>query len=604
MHHRSFSLFALLLSAVSIACTPYGPDLALPESIDLCGMEEIVLANGLSETFEFTVSPADAVFNHDPESSDCQIRLEYDNPADPGRSPSYYSLSSVTSEGDGRYSAVIKDWGYDKKYDDEVLLRINVNDKDVCSPSFRVRYEKEPLFTTISFLKEHNQTAVYQDFTVDVTQVEPALTSPLVSSPMLVASFDSNGAKVYVDGVEQVSGVTVNDFSKPVTYEVKSKVEYSFTVKVVYSGLPVLFVETPGGREVPSKWEDWMTGTSFKLYNPDWTVNHECMTGMRGRGNSTWSYPKKPYAFKFEEKAQVLGMPKHKRWVLLANWMDRTLLRNAVSFNLASRTGLAYTPRGQFVEVYLNGEHKGNYLLCEHIKVDKNRVDIDELDEGETDGGYIMELDSYFDEVNKFRSSWKNLPYMFKDPDEVDSSQFEFIRSYVNNLEASLYDGNRFEKGEYRDYIDVDSFIDWWMVMELTGIWEPNHPKSCYMHKDKGGKLTMGPVWDFDWETYMPMNWFRIKDALYYDRLFQDPYFKAKVKERWNMFESEFRALPEFIASEAERIRGSESMNHVLWPITQVVNKDEHMSFEDAVESMIDAYNAKLEWMDNEIGKM
>jgi len=236
--------------------------------------------------------------------------------------------------------------------------------------------------------------------------------------------------------------------------------------------------------------------------------------------------------------------------------------------------------------------------------VDKNRVDIDELDEGETDGGYIMELDSYFDEVNKFRSSWKNLPYMFKDPDEVDSAQFEFIRSYVNNLEASLYDGNRFAKGEYWDYIDVDSFIDWWMVMELTGIWEPNHPKSCYMHKDKGGKLTMGPVWDFDWETYMPMNWFRIKDALYYDRLFQDPYFKAKVKERWNMFESEFRALPEFIASEAERIRGSESMNHVLWPITQVVNKDEHMSFEDAVESMIDAYNAKLEWMDNEIGKM
>ena len=295
MRNRFFSSIILLTGIISISCAPDGPDAVFPESVDLCGMEEIVLAKGLSESFEFVVTPSDADFDCDVDSPDCQIRLEYDNPADPGRSPSYYSLSSVTPSGEGKYSAVINDWGYDKTYDDKVLVRIMVDDKDVCSPSFRVRYEKEPLFTTLSFLKEHNQTAVYQDFTLDVTEKEPTLSSPLVSSPMLVASFDSNGAKVYVDGVEQVSGVTVNDFSEPVTYTVKSKVEYSFTVKVVYSGLPVLFVETPGGREVPSKWEDWMTGTSFKLYNPDWTVDHECETGMRGRGNSTWSYPKYMY---------------------------------------------------------------------------------------------------------------------------------------------------------------------------------------------------------------------------------------------------------------------------------------------------------------------
>ena len=111
----------------------------------------------------------------------------------------------------------------------------------------------------------------------------------------------------------------------------------------------------------------------------------------------------------------------------------------------------------------------------------------------------------------------------------------------------------------------------------------------------------MGPVWDFDWETYVHMDWFRIKDALYYDRLFQDERFKALVKERWTLLKPGFETLPEYIRIEAGKIRNSESMNHRMWPITQVVNKDESMSFDQAVESMTEAYRSKLEWMDNQI---
>ena len=150
----------------------------------------------------------------------------------------------------------------------------------------------------------------------------------------------------------------------------------------------------------------------------------------------------------------------------------------------------------------------------------------------------------------------------------------------------------------------MESFVDWWLVMELTGIWEPNHPKSTYMHKDKGGRRTMGPVWDFDWETYVHMDWFRIKDALYYGRLFQDERFKALVKERWTLLKPGFETLPEYIRIEAGKIRNSESMNHRMWPITQVVNKDESMSFDQAVESMTEAYRSKLEWMDNQITRL
>ena len=592
-----------------VACQKTDPIIAV-QGIDLTTDATVVFGPGSLEELEFVVTPADADFNFDVSSPDCQIRLGVKgSPATVV--PQNYALESVTpvSEKEGRYKAMIRDKGESSSYDESSLLRVTAtNDAGelytVTSDYFRVYVQKAPIFRTVQFLQENNKTALDSDHIVNVATGNAVLTSPKITSPHLIATFDSRGAKVYVDGVEQISGVTVNDFSKPVTYTVKDRIEYTFTLTVEYSGLPMVFIETAGGKTIPSKWEDWLEGSYVTVYNSDWTVDYEGSTSVRGRGNSTWSYPKKPYALKLDSKAKILGMPKHKRWVLLANWMDRTLLRNRVSFNLAERTDLAYTPRGEFVEVFVNGKHMGNYFLCEQIKVDENRVNIDELDEGEVDGGYLLELDSYYDEAFKFKSAVRNLPYMFKDPDEVSTEQFNFLQGYINNLESALYDNSRFAAGEYEEYMDVASFIDWWFVMELTGIWEPNHPKSCYMHKDKGGRLTAGPVWDFDWETYVPMNWFRIKDALYYGRLFQDPKFKATVKERWAKFSDDFRTLPDFIRSEAEIIRASEKMNHEMWPITQVVNQDEGLSFDDAVARMISAYESKLNWMDREISKL
>ena len=605
---RSILISVITILAALVACQKADPIIAV-QSIDLDQKTTLTFAPGSVEELEFTVTPADADFNFDILSEDCQVRLgQKGSPATVEPEEYIIVAVNVVSKEEGRYKAMIRDEGVSTSYDKYSMLRITATNAagepyTVTSNFFRTYIQKAPIFRTIQFLQENNKTALDSDHIVNISTGNAVLSSPKITSPHLIATFDSRGAKVYVDGVEQISGVTVNDFSKPVTYTVKDKIEYTFTLTLEYSGLPLVFIETAGGKTIPSKWEDWLTGSYVTVYNPDWTVNYEGSTGVRGRGNSTWSYPKKPYALKLDSKAEILGMPKHKRWVLLANWMDRTLLRNRVSFNLAERTDLAYTPRGEFVEVFVNGRHMGNYFLCEQIKVDKNRVNIDELDEGEVDGGYLLELDSYYDETCKFKSSVRNLPYMFKDPDEVSTEQFEFLQGYINNLESALYDDVRFAAREYEEYMDVESFVDWWLVMELTGIWEPNHPKSCYMHKDKGGKLTAGPVWDFDWETYVPMNWFRIKDALYYGRLFQDPKFKTTVKERWEKFNADFRTLPDFIRSEAELIRGSEKMNHEMWPITQVVNQDEGLSFDDAVDRMISAYESKLNWLDREISK-
>lgn len=383
------------------------------------------------------------------------------------------------------------------------------------------------------------------------------------------------------------------------------------------TGLPVVFINTPNNVAITSK-DVWKEGTSISILNPDGSVDYEAEDlSIKGRGNSTWGYPKKPYALKLGSKSEILGMKKHKRWCLLANWMDRTLLRNDIAFYIAKQTGLAWTPSGKYIELILNGEHLGNYYLCEQIKVDKNRMNINEMKSTDLagdalTGGYLMEMDIYFDEVNKFYSSTRNLPYMFKEPDEevLQPEQLTYFQNYINTMESYLYDENWLVNREYADYMDIGSFIDWWFVYELTMNWEPNHPKSSYVYKDKLGKLNAGPVWDFDWQTFIPSaaESFAIKNAIYYGRLFDDPIFVAEVKSRWTSYKTRFDQVPDYIQSVAAIISHSNDVNIAMWPLSAhpsgLVNGDAEMSFDEAVERLTSAYTTKLSWLDNQITNM
>lgn len=387
-------------------------------------------------------------------------------------------------------------------------------------------------------------------------------------------------------------------------------VQYSSELFEITSGeLPVVYLTTPGAQKITSK-DIWVTDCVIQIVTPDGEDDlYLSNASIRGRGNTTWGYAKKPYAIKLDKKSEVLGMPEHKRWVLLANWTDRTLLRNSVAFEIARKTGLEWTPRGTFVEVVLNDTHLGNYYLCEQIKGDKNRVNISELKATDTEeptitGGYIVELDTYFDEINKFRTVRKNLPVNFKEPDEevLNSQQMNYMVNYFNKIEDILYAS---AGGNYQDYLDINSFIDWWLVHELTMNWEPNHPKSSYMHKDRNGKLKAGPVWDFDWETFMPgSNSFKLNKAIWYDKLFEDPAFVATVKIRWNTLKPGFETIIPFIDEQAAYIRKSAIANGNMWPISPGVNGDEKLSFDDAVLRLRKAYEERITTLDRLINAL
>ena len=497
-----------------------------------------------------------------------------------------------------------------------VLLCLFSCKKDPAEPSPVLLKEGTVKVTGV---KVAGVNATFDSATSTFTAVLPAVTD----FTSLGVVFSSEAVVIRAGDKELRDSNTGLDLSSPLTVRfIKNGVYQDYTVQVRNTGLPVVRIETPGRKNITSK-TTWMADAALKVELPDGTVDYEGKMEIRGRGNSTWDwYPKKPYALRLNEKHEILGMPSHKRWVLLANWKDRTLLRNDAAFWLSSHSGLPYTVRGQFVEVVLNGLHVGNYYLCEQIKLNKKRVNVEKMDPMETDpvkitGGYLLEVDTYYDETYKFRfGNLLNIPWMVKEPDDDELSQaaFNYIKNWIQDLETLMKDSNRVLAHEYEEFLDVDTAIDYLIVEELTGnhdfynTWPSPGAHSTYMYKERGGKLYHGPVWDFDYHSFCPDRtnfWAGATQTLFYPRLLKDEKFRSRLFERWDMYKDELKKLPDYIDAQADYIRLSESYNHTMWPILDDINHNEngdtHMTFQESVDRMKKAFLAKWEWMDRNI---
>ena len=391
------------------------------------------------------------------------------------------------------------------------------------------------------------------------------------------------------------------------------------------TGLPVLYLDTQDKQPITSK-EDYVAGSLYIRGNGAFADMDPAACEVRGRGNTTWEWPKKPYLVKLEKKASLLGMPKHKRWVLLANFCDRTLMRNLVSMKVASLTRLAWTPRCESVELVLNGKHMGNYLLIEQVRVDKDRVDIVEMtpEDNEGDavtGGYLLELDFHFDNEIQWRDPHgrshqpgfeNSIPFgiKFPDPEDLTLAQLGYIKGYVYAAAGALYGPNSAdpEKG-YAAYLDVDSFIDYWLVFEVMGNHELGNPGSVFFHKDRGGKLVAGPCWDFDWGvlSYKTSPQARTglinRHAIWYSALFDDPSFRDRVRDRFLELLPQLQTIPAYMDQLQEKLQESARLNFKMWNPAQdasmnggdIINGDENMSFDNAVARLKANYKERLQ---------
>lgn len=435
----------------------------------------------------------------------------------------------------------------------------------------------------------------------------------------LVASFSANVSDVFVNEVRQIPDVTVNDFSdfkNGLRYTVYGKNDtVAFTVRVLPTSLPVVSVTTPNQAIIDSK-EKWIVDSRFSVIHPDGTKEDYGVASVKGRGNTTWTaYPKKPYAIKLDEKKSVLGMPKHKRWVLLA--LYRGFIGNDLMFNLSKISDkIGWSPSGKFVELVLNGKYEGLYYLCEQIRVDKNRVNITEIKETDVtypdiSGGFLLEYDELYDEDFKFRSPKMDLPVNLKSPDsKVMGEQLNYIKDFIGTVEDELLslDAEASQESKIQDLIDYENFADYWIMLELLNNYEAYKPRSVYMNKGRDGvdsdpgtiaKLKAGPLWDL--EVFFAWKWFQHKDSYYFKYLFKDPVFVETVKNRWAIIYSklnknEFEFLKSYTKNLNLTIEQSARRDLSFWD-------NEYVDYDADMNVLVNEFIDKVKWMDEVISQ-
>lgn len=498
----------------------------------------------------------------------------------------------------------------------------------------------------------------------------------------LVPTFTAGGT-VTMGSQTVISGSTAVNFTGPVTMTVNTEDEArDYTVNVINTGLPVVVLKQSGSGDFSKKYdggfdlfgthiggtllnefvdfmvrgkdtEDWAEDDEITVYNPDGSVDlPTALCGTKLRGNTSQAYPKKPFAIKMVEKQSVLGLPKHKRWVLLANWLDHSMIRNTVAFDIAHaiekawktgaiEPGIPWNVHGKNVELVFvesdgTGHHVGNYFLCEQIKIDKNRLAIkdpyeDVVEDGNAnpgiaDCGYLLEVDNNYDETDKFKTS-RSVPFMFKD--EVSDAILSAVKTKVQGIETNLYN-SKFTTA-YND-LDINSVIDQMLIWELTMNREYGDPRSVYMFMNGNGKLSAGPVWDFDRGTFQnttnasnqgnndrvkPYNeWMYWRSAetasesyIWYRQLAKDPTFVATVQARWAVIYPQLQLVSGQIREYGRTMKASFEVDSKMWPTDKTSIQTHKSGFKDwsgdenindwdeLIDNFVTVYEARLEGM-------
>ena len=379
------------------------------------------------------------------------------------------------------------------------------------------------------------------------------------------------------------------------------------TATFVRPTLPVVRIETAGRAPILSK-EQYVAGTL--ALDPNGS-GYPAVTGaaeVRVRGNSTALPDKKPYKIKLGTKASLLGMPTEKDWVLLANWFDRSNLRTHAAFELGRSTDLAWSPRDRFVEVVVNGDYRGVYLLTEQVEVSAQRVGITEMGDADVSGealtgGYLLEVDQRLEQNQEpgFRSA-AGVPIVVKDPEPAAPEQMDYVRALVADLEQRLYSPDFADPATgYRAVLDTSSLIDWYLVEETMRNQEAWF-SSTFMTKDRGGRLQMGPLWDFDLSSGSPTSveqgtegWRARIANPWSARLFEDPTLVAEVRARWAQLEPAFRQVAASLSTTGAAIAPATASDRARWGDSIAPAADSPAFLRSWLEQRID-------WLDAQYG--
>ncbi len=438
------------------------------------------------------------------------------------------------------------------------------------APSGSLKWISDGTVPSISTIEKHNNIAFYNGcetslggFGTALPEVkflaednafleEDVLFSPqgnllLGTLPFQVSRSDLDEA-VYTLSCEDGSCTLEGSISSGrivTTDENGNQHRFALAVNRDKKNIPVVYLETDGGALIESKTQ--YVSATFSLDGEGTQIpsQKETHIRIRGRGNSTWKWDKKPYKIHFDEPVSILGLPAAEEWALFANYADKSLMRNRLAQVMASELSFEYCPTQEYVDLFLNGEYLGIYGIGEHLEAGVGRIEV-EHDMTQMDCGYLLEAGGVVSGVdvkgmNYFHAGLVKF-VLIKQPEynALTSEQFDFIKEYMQKANDAVKAGEGYE-----EYLDLDTLVDWLIMIELSNNTDCSWRRSTYFTKDPGQKLQMGPVWDFDlafgnfskdvagFDVWVSTSEDDYVGETWSTYLLEDPKFQALFRARW-----------------------------------------------------------------------
>ena len=438
----------------------------------------------------------------------------------------------------------------------------------------------------------------------------------VTNSKILIPRFTFQGSVVTINGVEAESGVTKFDFSKPVVLSIITpKVIKDYTVYVgTYTGLPTVWLETISHDNIVTA--NLYYNGKIKVVGNSSTSNNGLLTQANLRfmavGPLSWyqsplhsslQLGKNSYNLLFSSDKSLLDSPPGKTWSLYTNNGDRTMLHNKTAYDLSEMSLLEYTPNFHHVNLMLNDRYYGTYLLGEDLEVSKGRVDVG-------NDGYLLSVGSDISGFS-FVTRYLEQPVSVIAPKVSQTQQsVDYISGFLSMAETALFSSGftNVESG-WQKYMDIDSFVDWYLINEIAKNSNGAFQKNCMMNLMRGGKLKMGPIWDFEnaFNTNSSYNGFVVKNSSWFSRLFKDPVFVSKVKERFGFFYMHKNDIINQISANAEYLKYAILEDNNKWnTFTSATNSDNRAwaLYQGTVFSMEKWLSSRMDWLKSEFDSM
>jgi hypothetical protein len=458
---------------------------------------------------------------------------------------------------------------------------------------------------------------------------------------------------------QRASGYTYFQISDPleISHQYRARadgfttntVTFAAPLKSKNTGVPTVHFNSNDGESVNTRTQ-WFKGEfSIKSGKADQNKDNSFETcpavapfksEMRGRGNYSWTFSKKGFNLKFpkldnESKYDLCGMGKSRKWALIANHYDRSLLRNsAANFIGKQMDNLDYTPKEVAVDVYVNGSYRGAYILSERVNLEGGRIDEEELksdndtapfcsnlNHPDLTGTYLMEWDfrkgAYYNFTAGNRG-WVGL----NEPEDEDycGNMGKWINSYVDQADTDLFDGSA-TSTDWTSRIDMNAAADYYIAMEFLKPVDGNMWASVYMYKPRDGKIRLGPLWDFDLamgsadragNVVSPTGWYlrnplnisaKQTEKTWFNRLNENPEFRAVVKKRWNEVDQDLNDVITYLRQQEGLIDNSAAENYQKWNHDSKISKYQVIkgSWGADVDYLVNWLDKRWIWMNGQL---